>query len=135
MTYNKQGYESHCRDYKNYKEWEKNRNPVRYESNLGHNYDAKNVMHCMRLIRMAKELARGEGFNVVRTWDRDYLLDIRNHKFEYEDVMAQLDKEKAEMEEAVKNCTLPDVVDRDAVNDILVSARVNLISKQLNNNR
>lgn len=135
MTYNKQGYESHCRDYKNYKEWEKNRNPVRYESNLGHNYDAKNVMHCMRLIRMAKELAQGKGFNVVRTWDRDYLLDIRNHKFEYEDVMAQLDKEKAEMEEAVKNCTLPDVVDRDAVNDLLVFARVNLISKQLNRNR
>ena len=135
MTYNKQGYESHCRDYKNYKEWEKNRNPVRYESNLGHNYDAKNVMHCMRLVRMAKELAQGKGFNVIRTWDRDYLLDIRNHKFEYEDVMAQLDKEKAEMEEAVKNCTLPDVVDRDAVNDLLVFARVNLISKQLNRNR
>ncbi len=128
MTYNKQGYESHCRDYKNYKEWEKNRNPVRYESNLGHNYDAKNVMHCMRLIRMAKELAKGEGFNVVRTWDRDYLLDIRNHKFEYEEVMAQLEKEKAEMEEAIKTCTLPDVVDRDAVNGLLIGARIKFIS-------
>lgn len=128
MTYNKQGYESHCRDYKNYKEWEKNRNPVRYESNLGHNYDAKNVMHCMRLVRMAKELAKGEGFNVVRTWDRDYLLDIRNHKFEYEEVMAQLEKEKAEMEEAIKTCTLPDVVDRDAVNDLLIGARIKFIS-------
>ena len=49
--------------------------------------------------------------------------------------MAQLDKEKAEMEEAVKTCALPDVVDRDAVNDLLVFARVNLISKQLNRNR
>lgn len=127
MTCNKDGYMSHCRDYKNYKEWENKRNPVRYESNLGHNYDSKNVMHCMRLIRMAKELALGHGFNVVRTWDRDYLLDIRNHKFEYEDVMAQLEREKAEMEEAVKTCTLPETVDADAVNKLLVSARYGTI--------
>lgn len=123
MTYNKDGYVSHCRDYKNYKDWEKRRNPVRYESNLGHNYDAKNVMHCMRLIRMAKELAQGKGFNVVRTWDREYLLDIRNHKFEYEEVMEQLGREKAEMEEAIKTCTLPDTVNIDEVNHLLVKAR------------
>ena len=124
MAYNKNGYMRHCRDYKDYKEWEKNRNPVRYESNLGHNYDAKNVMHCMRLVRMAKELAQGKGFNVVRTWDRDYLLDIRNHKFEYEDVMAQLEKEKFEMEEAIKSCTLPERVDFDKVNDLLYDVRL-----------
>ena len=124
MAYNKNGYMRHCRDYKDYKEWEKNRNPVRYESNLGHNYDAKNVMHCMRLVRMAKELAQGKGFNVVRTWDRDYLLDIRNHKFEYEDVMDQLEREKLEMEEAIKSCTLPDKVDFDKVNDLLYDVRL-----------
>lgn len=124
MAYNKNGYMRHCRDYKDYKEWEKNRNPARYESNLGHNYDAKNVMHCMRLVRMAKELAQGKGFNVVRTWDRDYLLDIRNHKFEYEDVMAQLEKEKLEMEEAIKSCTLPERVDFNKVNDLLYDVRL-----------
>lgn len=123
MSYNKDAYTCHCRDYKDYKEWERDRNPVRYESNLGHNYDSKNVMHCMRLIRMAKELAQGKGFNVVRDWDRQYLLDIRNHKFEYEDVMAQLEKEKAEMEEAIKTCTLPDKVDAFTVNNLLVEAR------------
>ena len=72
---------------------------------------------------MAKELAQGKGFNVVRTWDREYLLNIRNHKFEYEEVMEQLEKEKAEMEEAIKTCTLPDNVDMDAVNEILIEAR------------
>lgn len=129
MTYNKNGYESHCRDYKEYKEWEEKRNPVRYEGNLGHNYDAKNVMHCMRLVRMAKELAQGNGFNVVRDWDRQYLLDIRNHKFEYEDVMEQLEKEKAEMEEAIKSCTLPDKVDIEVVNKMLIEARKSVYEK------
>ena len=123
MQYNKDAYTSHCKEYKEYKEWEAKRNPVRYEGNLGHNYDAKNVMHCMRLVRMAKELAQGKGFNVVRTYDRDYLLDIRNHKFEYEEVMAQLEKEKAEMEAAIATCTLRDIVDYEAVNELLVQAR------------
>ena len=123
MHYNKDAYTCHCRDYKEYKEWEAKRNPVRYEGNLGHNYDAKNVMHCMRLIRMAKEVAQGKGFNVTRDADRDYLLDIRNHKFEYEDVMAQLEKEKEEFEIAEKTCTLPEKVDIDKVNEILIEAR------------
>lgn len=123
MTYNKDAYTCHCRDYREYKEWEEKRNPVRYEGNLGHNYDSKNVMHCMRLVRMAKELAQGKGFNVVRDWDRQYLLDIRNHKFEYEDVMDQLEKEKAEMEAAIATCTLPEHVDYDTVNKLLISAR------------
>lgn len=129
MTYNKDAYTCHCRDYKEYKEWEEKRNPVRYAGNLGHNYDAKNVMHCMRLVRMAKELAQGKGFNVVRDWDRQYLLDIRNHKFEYEDVMEQLENEKAEMEEAIKSCTLPDYVDVEKVNDLLINARRKIYSK------
>ena len=123
MTYNKNGYESHCRDYKDYKEWEKERNPARYESNLNHNYDGKNIMHAMRLIRMAKELAQGKGFNVVRDDDRDFLLSIRDHAYEYEDIMAQLEKEKQEMEEAMKTCTLPDKIDVDAVNELLYTIR------------
>jgi hypothetical protein len=123
MTYNKDGYMSHCRDYKEWAEWKEKRNPVRYESNLGHNYDSKNVMHCMRLVRMAKEIAQGKGFNVVRDEDREYLLDIRNHKFEYEEVISQLEKEKAEFEKAFETCTLPDKVDVNAVNEVLKECR------------
>lgn len=123
MSYNKNGYESHCREYKEYKEWEKNRNPVRYENNLGHNYDSKNMMHCMRLTRMGKELAQGKGFNVRRTDDREYLLDIRNHKYSYEEILNQVTKEKAEFDEALKTCELPDDIDVNKINEILINAR------------
>ena len=123
MTYNKDGYMCHCRDYKEWAEWKRKRNPVRYESNLGHNYDSKNIMHCMRLVRMAKEIAQGKGFNVVRDEDREYLLDIRNHKYEYEEVMAQLEEEKAEFEDAFKTCTLPEKVDIEKVNNLLKRCR------------
>ena len=123
MTYNKDAYTCHCRDYRDYKEWKEKRNPVRYESNLNKNYDSKNIMHCMRLVRMAKELAQGKGFNVVRDEDRQYLLDIRHHKFEYDEVMEQLEKEKAEMELAIEQSTLPDHSDYEKINQLLIEAR------------
>jgi uncharacterized protein len=124
MTYNKSGYESHCRDYKDYKEWEQKRNPVRYESNLNKNYDSKNLSHVMRLMRMGKELAQGKGFNVDRTnIDREYLLAIKNHEFEYDDIIAHADKEKKEMEESIITSTLPDNIDYDKVNELLINAR------------
>lgn len=123
MSYNQSGYESHCKKYKEYQEWVEKRNPIRYESNLKSNYDCKNVMHCVRLLHMGKELVEGKGFNVVRTWDRDMLLDIRNHKYEYEEIMEYVEKLFDEVNSKIETCTLPDTVDKEKVNELLISAR------------
>ena len=123
MTYNQNGYESHCRKYKEYQEWVEKRNPARYESNLKSNYDVKNVAHCVRLLHMGKELAEGKGFNVVRTWDRDMILDIRNHKYEYEKIIEYVEKVFAEMKELAKKCDLPETVDKQKVNELILQAR------------
>lgn len=123
MTYNQSGYESHCKKYKEYQEWVENRNPVRYESNLKSNYDCKNVMHCVRLLHMGKELVEGKGFNVVRTWDRDFLLDIRNHKYEYEEIMTYVENLFEEVNSKIATCSLPDTVDKEKVNELLIKAR------------
>ena len=37
MTYNTDGYTSHCKKYWEYQDWVKKRNPARYEDNLGQN--------------------------------------------------------------------------------------------------
>lgn len=124
MTYNQNGYESHCKKYKEYQEWVEKRNPARYESNLGQNYDGKNMSHCMRLTRMGKELALGQGFNVERTYDREYLLSIKNHELEYDEIMAQAMKEREEMEAAAATSTLPDTVDVNEINKLLMDARM-----------
>ena len=123
MTYNQNGYESHCRKYKEYQEWVQKRNPARYESNLKSNYDVKNVAHCVRLLHMGKELAEGKGFNVVRTWDREMILDIRNHKYEYEEIIEYVEKVFTEMKELAKNCNLPETVDKQKVNELILQAR------------
>lgn len=95
VSYNQNGYVKHCLDYRNYRDWEKHRNPVRYKSNLNKNYDAKNVSHAFRLIAMCTEIAQGKGFLVDRrNIDREFLLDVKNHKYEYEDVMQCLMKRK-----------------------------------------
>lgn len=123
MTYNQQGYESHCRKYKEYQEWVQKRNPARYESNLKSNYDVKNVAHCVRLLHMGLELAHGDGFNVVRTWDREMLLNIRNHKYEYEEIIEYVEKVFAEMKELAEKCDLPKTVDIQKVNNLILEAR------------
>lgn len=129
MSYNKDGYISHCKDYRDYQEWVQKRNPVRYESNLGKNYDGKNMSHCMRLIRMGKELALGQGFNVERTYDRDYLLLIKNHGLEYDDIIAQATKEQEEMDAAAETSTLPEVLNLDEINELLIEARTKFYNK------
>ena len=123
MTYNATGYTKHCIDYKNYQTWLKERNPVRFESNLNKNYDAKNVSHMVRLIHMGLELAKGEGFNVERTWDRDFILKVKNHGFEFDEIMAYVEEKTKEFNEAIKTSTLKEKIDVDFVNDLLIDIR------------
>lgn len=124
MSYNEDGYQSHCRQYKEYKDWEKNRNQARYEGNLGHNYDSKNMSHCIRLLTMSLELARDHEFNVDRTnIDREHLLAIKKHQYEYEEVLAKADELMSELDEAIKTCDLPDKVDHNMINKLLIDIR------------
>ena len=125
MTFNKNAYSSHCKDFKEYAEWVKKRNPKRYESNLNKNYDSKNMMHCMRLMSMGQEIAEGRGIILDRreSGDRDFLLDIRNHKFEYDELMDMVNKKQRAMENAIKNSSLKEHIDRNLVNDLLIDIR------------
>jgi hypothetical protein len=123
MSFNKDGYSTHCIKYREYKEWEKNRNPIRYESNLKKSYDAKNVGECIRLIHTGIELANGDGFNVYRTWDRDFILDVRNHKYEYEEIIKYVEDKQKEMENAISKSSIKEKVDNEEVNSLLIKIR------------
>lgn len=124
MTYNKNAFSSHCKDYKEYKDWEKNRNPVRYLQNKGKQFDRKNVAHAIRLMHMGIEIARGEGVKVDRTnIDRDFIMNIRNGNSSYEDIISYLENKKIEMEDAMTSSTLPEKIDINRVNDLLLQIR------------
>ena len=125
MSFNSNCYSAHCGDYKHYKDWEEKRNEKRYKSNLTKNYDSKNMMHSFRLIQMGLEIASGEGVNLDRKkmGDRDLLMNIRNHKYEYDELMDMIDKKKEEMDKAMKHSTLPETIDVQMVEDILQNIR------------
>lgn len=125
MVYNESGYKDHCKKYKEYKDWEKFRNPKRYESNLDKNYDSKNMYHCVRLIRMGKEIAEGKGIILDRreAGDRDFIMDVRHHKFEYDELMEIATREENELKEAMAKSTLPEKIDVNLVNDLLIDIR------------
>ncbi len=128
ITYNQSGYSAHCRQYAEYQEWVKNRNPKRYESNLNKNYDSKNMMHCFRMIHMACEIAEGQGLILKRTWDRDFLMDVRNHKYEYDELIERLEADQERMNQLMAGSTIKEKVDTVFVNELIVEIR----KKQLN---
>ncbi len=123
VAYNENGYRQHCIKYSEYKQWEKNRNQARYESNLNKTYDSKNIMHCFRLMHMGKEIAEGQGMILNRTWDREFLLDVRNHKYEYDEIIDILQNDKDKMDKAMENSTIPEKIDVEFVNELLVNIR------------
>jgi hypothetical protein len=123
ISYNQSGYSSHCRLYAEYQTWVKERNPKRYESNLDKNYDSKNMMHCFRLMHMAGEIAEGKGMILQRTWDRQFLMDVRNHKFEYEEIIERLEEEKERMNQLMEQSTIREQIDTDFVNQLMIDIR------------
>lgn len=112
MRFDINAYSQYCKDYKSYNEWVENRNPERYKMNVKNNgdYDAKNLMHCMRLLHVARDIASGKGIVVKRTEDRDYLMSIRLGQLTYEEILSNSDKLIEEIKELFDNSSLPDEI-------------------------
>ena len=123
ISYNQSGYSSHCRQYADYQTWVKERNPKRYESNLNKNYDSKNMMHCFRMIHMACEIAEGQGMILERTWDRDFLMSVRSHEYEYDELIERLETDQEHMNQFMATSTIREKVDVDFVNELIVEIR------------
>lgn len=124
IIYNKDGYSMHCKDYKEYQEWLENRNEARYVETQEHGQkiDGKNMMHCMRLIRMAQEIGSGKGI-VVRRPDSQELLSIRHGEVDLENLIEMADKAIDKMDSIFDNSNLPDKVDKELVNKLLINIR------------
>ena len=124
FVYNKDSYSTHCKDYVSYNEWLENRNESRYiqTTKKGQTVDTKNMMHCMRLIRMAKEIGRGEGIQVRRA-DREYLLSIRRGEVDLDSLIETAEAEIKEMDKIFEESDLPKSIDPELVNNLLIKIR------------
>ena len=123
MSYNKDAYTCHCREYREYQEWVKDRNQKRYSKAEEAGYNQKNMCHCVRLLTMAKEISEDKGFILWRTDDRDFLMGIKNGDYTYEYLIDYATKLLDEVNENLPKSNLPDEVDKDFVNELLIECR------------
>ncbi|MDO7851900.1 DNA polymerase beta superfamily protein [Hymenobacter convexus] len=124
LSFNRNGYSTYCRVFREYWEWVDKRNTERYQNTVQHgkNYDAKNMLHVFRLLQMAEEIAASGELNVRRS-NREFLLQIRRGKFEYEALVAEAEKLVQQVDLAFANSRLPDAPDRAAAELLLRRVR------------
>lgn len=121
---NQDGYQQHCKDFREYNVWLKERNTSRYVDIEGHGQkiDGKNMSQCVRLLRMSKEIAEGKGV-IVRRPDAEYLLEIRKGKHNLEKLLEECKITLEETGELFKNSNLPENVDKEFVNELIIKMR------------
>jgi hypothetical protein len=131
LYFNKDGYSVYCRQYREYWDWVDKRNDERYKNTTSHgkNYDSKNMMHVFRLLRMAREIATESKLNVYRS-DRDFLLGIKEGKYEYAELVAQAEDLKNELPELYAASDLPDEPDLELINRVIISMRAEYYNRK-----
>lgn len=124
LHFHKDQYARYCREHKEYWEWVNNRNEARYASTVAHgrNYDAKHMMHTLRLLDMAAEIA-DTGQLQVRRPNREFLLQVRAGEYTYEELLARAEEQLAHLEPRFAQSGLPPQPDTEQVETALVEAR------------
>ena len=124
VTYNKDGYTQHCNDYKSYQTWLEQRNEARWVDvqSHGQKIDGKNMMHCMRLIQMSREIAEGKGI-VVRRPNAKELISIRKGEIDLQTLIDKVEKEIVEIDKLFEESNLPDSINAEFINNLIVKIR------------
>ena len=124
LYFNRDGYSVYCKRYKEYWEWVEKRNEARYNTTMSHgkNYDSKNMMHVFRLLLMAKEIATEGKINVHRK-DREFLLSIKEGKYEYDELLSKAELLKSELPSLYEKSGLQELPDIESINRLLIEMR------------
>lgn len=128
LTFLKDEYSNYCKHYKEYWEWMNLRNENRYTTNLDHgkNYDSKNMMHTIRLLKVAKELLETSVLNIKRIDDRAELLAIKNGEYSYEEIIERVDILQKDIEKLSHNNKLPATINQAKALQFLINLRTKL---------
>jgi len=119
LLYNENHYKEAVRDWERYFEWRANRNENRWHGKDGTNFefDHKNMMHCMRLLLSGENILKnGEPIVRFQGDNLEYLKGIRNGKFAYEKIMAEVEQRMKDLEGIKNASTLPHSSDKKAIN-------------------
>lgn len=124
LYFNKDAYSVHCKEFNEYSNWLKNRNESRYVDTqvAGQQIDSKNIMHCVRLLDCAIEIAETGNLTVLRP-NAPYLLKIRRGECNLNEIIDECEAKIARMDALYATSSLPTKVDPEFVNDLLLQVR------------
>lgn len=125
LNCNIDAFKAHCRAHREYWQWVEERNEERYRTNKEHGleYDTKNIMHTFRLLDMALEIAE-EGVVRVRRPNAAWLLEVRDGKFSYEEILKLTEERLLVIREAFEKSKLPEEPDREKISGLLREVQV-----------
>ena len=124
LVVNQDSFTQHCKSYKEYFEWESNRNEKRFLANLEHNagYDAKNMMHTLRLMEVAKDILLHQDLRVRRP-NREELLKIKSGSYSYKELLEKATLLQDQISELTNTSSLKKTVDTEWLRSRLVEIR------------
>ena len=79
----------------------------------------KHGMHLIRLLTMGTEILQGKPVTTYRP-EREFLLDIRNEKYSFDEIFKMVDKYEAEFLYAKNNSSLPKEPDYKKINELTI---------------
>lgn len=121
MQFNKDAYSIHCSKYRDYQHWLNTRNEDRWVTvqSHGQKIDGKNMLHCVRLLMTAMDIAKGKGVVVRRSEDEiRHLLEIKNGEVDLQSILLEAERMYDDVIAAFESSDLPNAVDEREISGI-----------------
>lgn len=117
-----QQYQNARREYNNYQQWKKNRNPRRAALEAKVGYDCKFAMQAIRLLKTGIEILEQKALIVDRreAGDAAELMAIKKGEYSYEEVMKIANALYQGLDGASAKSTLPSSVDKAVINQLCI---------------
>lgn len=119
LIVNKEAYKKAHTDWKQYWDWKKNRNEARSVLEEQYGYDTKHATHLIRLLKMANEILEYGHIQVKRP-DAKELMEIRNGKFTYDEIIEMAQGMESDLSSKYEKCNLQHSADKVKINDLYI---------------
>ena len=80
----------------------------------------KHAMHLIRLLITGTDILNGKGIITKRRDEHDFLMDVRNGKYSFEEIFRFADEYQAKFEKAAENTKLPYMPDIEKIENFLM---------------
>lgn len=107
------------RQWDQYQEWKKSRNPARAELEAKFGYDCKHASHLVRLLRMCREILVDHKV-VVKRPDREEILAVKNGMWKYDELIEWAKQQEITLDHLYETSTLRKEADRSALHKLCI---------------